>query len=112
MKLSVKLPLAFIAALLSLLAAALFGLYQLNGALAIYETSVRAQTDHERAVGNMLGDFRVQVQEWKNVLLRGKDPRQLQRYWSAFEDRERRIQQQAARLQQDLQGSDSAALVG
>lgn len=40
MKLSLKLPLAFLAALLLLLGAALFGIQQLNQALAVYETSV------------------------------------------------------------------------
>jgi hypothetical protein len=33
--------------------------------------------------------FKQQVQEWKNALLRGKDPEALDRYWKAFEDRER-----------------------
>ncbi len=40
MKLSLKLPLAFLAALLLLMGAALFGIQQLNQALAVYETSV------------------------------------------------------------------------
>ena len=40
MKLSLKLPLAFLAALLLLMGAVLFGIQQLNQALAVYETSV------------------------------------------------------------------------
>lgn len=32
----------------------------------------------------MLVAFKVQVQEWKNVLLRGKDAEQLKRYWAAW----------------------------
>lgn len=36
MKLSLKLPLAFLAALLLLMGAALFGIQQLNQALAVY----------------------------------------------------------------------------
>jgi len=35
--------------------------------------------------------FKQQVQEWKDVLLRGKDPEALDRYWKAFEDRERAV---------------------
>ncbi len=107
MKLSVKLPLAFVAALLSLLCAALFGLHQLNRSLDTYQTTVQAYNDHERAIGNMLNDFKVQVQEWKNVLLRGKDAKQLDRYWAAFETKEREIDQQARTLQAAL-GKDGA----
>ena len=32
-------------------------------------------------------EFKVQVGEWKNVLLRGKQPEQRNRYWSQFEAR-------------------------
>ncbi|VVO38640.1 methyl-accepting chemotaxis protein [Pseudomonas fluorescens] len=36
--------------------------------------------------------FKVQVQEWKNVLLRGKRPADLNTYWKQFEDRQRDVQ--------------------
>nr|WP_166366363.1 methyl-accepting chemotaxis protein [Pseudomonas akapageensis] len=42
--------------------------------------------------------FKVQVQEWKNVLLRGKNPADLNKYWSQFEDQERRVQDALGQL--------------
>lgn len=98
MKLSLKLPLAFTVSLLLLLAAALFGISRLNQALDTYQTSVAQSFEHERMASGMLNDFKVQVQEWKNVLLRGKDPEQLTRYWAAFQKQEKSINEQAQKL--------------
>ncbi|UZJ62608.1 methyl-accepting chemotaxis protein [Pseudomonas sp. KU26590] len=36
--------------------------------------------------------FKVQVQEWKNVLLRGKLPADRDKFWGQFEDQERQVQ--------------------
>jgi len=98
MKLSLKLPLVFTASLLLLLAAALFGISRLHQALDTYQTTVAQSFAHERVSASMLNDFKVQVQEWKNVLLRGKEPAQLTRYWGAFEKQERAIQEEARQL--------------
>jgi methyl-accepting chemotaxis protein len=43
--------------------------------------------------------FKVQVQEWKNVLLRGKQPQELEKYWGQFQDRQRDVQGFLARLE-------------
>jgi methyl-accepting chemotaxis protein len=98
MKLSLKLPLAFTAALLLLFAAALFGIQRLNQALDTYQTTVAHKFEQERTISGVLNDFKVQVQEWKNVLLRGKDSAQLQRYWAAFEKKEKDINTNATAL--------------
>ncbi|MEE1923718.1 methyl-accepting chemotaxis protein [Pseudomonas sp. 148P] len=36
--------------------------------------------------------FKIQVQEWKNVLLRGKQPADLDKYWQQFKAQERLVQ--------------------
>jgi methyl-accepting chemotaxis protein len=111
MKLSLKLPLAFVAALAALLCAALFGLFQLHQGLRTYETTVLAHAAQERDIGILLNDYKTQVQEWKNVLLRGKDPAQRERYWNAFQSEEAQVSQQAQRLAQTLGDSEAGQLL-
>ena len=38
-------------------------------------------------------EFKIQVQEWKNVLLRGSDPAALNKYWNQFVEQETKVQQ-------------------
>ncbi len=111
MKLSLKLPLAFAAAMVLVLCAALFGIYQLNQSLTTYQTTVQSSYSNERAISHLLNDFKVQVQEWKNVLLRGKNPEQLGRYWKAFETKEAEIAQATGQLQQALPPGEARSLV-
>ncbi|KAF1054927.1 MAG: Methyl-accepting chemotaxis protein CtpH [Stenotrophomonas maltophilia] len=44
--------------------------------------------------------FKIQVQEWKNVLLRGQTPADLQKYWGQFEEQERSVDDILQRLSQ------------
>jgi len=84
MKLSLKLPLAFAAAALMVLGAALYGIYSLNQSLNTCAATVQASNDDERATNEMAVAFKVQVQEWKNTLLRGESPKDLDKHWGAF----------------------------
>jgi methyl-accepting chemotaxis protein len=50
--------------------------------------------------------FKTQVQEWKNVLLRGHDAKQNSKYWGQFLERQQHVQQQVGELAQELQNAD------
>jgi hypothetical protein len=52
-------------------------------------------------------EFKVQVQEWKNILLRGHDPDDFAQFRQAFEGRERAVEQ---RLNQLAQAADQLAV--
>lgn len=42
--------------------------------------------------------FKIQVQEWKNVLLRGRQPADMDKYWQQFQAREQQVQELLGQL--------------
>ncbi|MBW8758358.1 MAG: HAMP domain-containing protein [Burkholderiales bacterium] len=111
MNLKLKLPLAFTGVLAALMGAALIGIHSLNDSVAIYEVEVGAQNAHERDVADVLVNFKTQVQEWKDTLLRGKDPDKLEKHWGAFAKRESAVDDKARALLATLPPGESRTLV-
>ena len=60
---------------------------------------------------DVLITFKTQVQEWKNVLIRGSDPDQLKKYWGRFQEREGDIQQALNDLIPRLQNPEAVSLM-
>ena len=111
MKISLKLPLAFAAALLLMFCAAVYGIYSLNQSLKVHATTVGASSANERAVSDLAMTFKLQVQEWKNTLLRGKDPKALDKHWGAFGKLESEMAAKAKKLVADLPAGEARSLV-
>ena len=110
MKLSRKLPLCFAAVALVVACAGFFGLSELNRSLATYGSAITSY-GHAEDVETLLSTFKTQIQEWKNVLLRGKDESERARYWQAFQDSERGVAEQLGKLSAALApGKDRALL--
>ena len=110
-KLSVKMPLVLMAILFLIAAAAVFGFLQLSRALDTFSNEVAAANQQERQVRIMSLAFQGQVQEWKNVLLRGKDPAQLDKYWGAFQEKEKEVAGSASYLQEHVSDPASKDLI-
>ncbi|CAG4917385.1 methyl-accepting chemotaxis protein [Paraburkholderia saeva] len=102
MKLVHQLPLALGAALLMASAAGLFGVFQMNDAANTYERLIEVNGAQARQVADALVAFKNQVQNGKDILLRGKNPEQLDRYWGAFQKYEQASQDLTEKLAAEL----------
>ncbi|PRP61109.1 methyl-accepting chemotaxis protein, partial [Bacillus halotolerans] len=59
---------------------------------------------HERSVLKISVKFKEQVQEWKNILLRGYDRKKFNKYLEKFKDKEKQVAEESTTLLQELQG--------
>lgn len=98
MNLSRKLPLAIAMALLFTLAAGFFGLWSAHQSLGVFHGDVQRHMAAERLAAEVEGHFKTQVQEWKNVLLRGSDNALRERHWKGFLSDERAVQDKTTAL--------------
>jgi methyl-accepting chemotaxis protein len=77
---------------------ALFAFWSLNRSFERTERILREEVETLETVRGAQIHFKLQVQEWKNLLLRGKDPLQRVKYYEAFNGEERRVSTALAEL--------------
>ena len=77
----------------------------------VFDQDVQSRMENRRIAGSIQLDFKNQVQEWKNVLLRGADPEAMAKYWGSFEADERKVQEQARLLSERLAEPKAKALI-
>jgi methyl-accepting chemotaxis protein len=94
-----------------MLAAAAAGFWQFYLSLRTFQQDVAISQNNAIAVEVMEADFKKQVQEWKDTLLRGKKPDALNKHWDNFQQRERDVSQEAERLTSSIVDPQAAQLV-
>ena len=109
MKLVHQLPLALAAALLAASAAGLFGVLRMNDAAAAYERLIEVDDAQARRAAEALVAFKNQVQNGKDILLRGRKPAALDKYWAGFQKYEQAVQAETARLAVELPPGEARA---
>lgn len=91
---------------------ALFASYNAaNNGMNGLEKLIEKDIASERAVKLMLADFKTQVQEWKNTLLRGHDQGDREKYWKRFQEREADVQNEGQALLNMLSDPEVEAVI-
>ena len=89
-----------------------FGIYSLSAFNAKLESDLaEVQTGVHTLVGlqNASIDFKTQVQEWKNILIRGNNEENFQRYEKAFFEKEAVVQERFKKSLAMIQGNNDPA---
>src|SRR5258706_9167011 len=73
------------------LVVSIFALSRVYGSIQELDRISREDFETQQAILRATVAFKQQVQEWKNVLLRGGDPAKLDSYWEAFLRQEKQV---------------------
>ncbi len=106
-----KLLVTITGALGMVIVAALGGFAVLWSSIETVAQTSRVSIGNERAVRDMTVQFEDQVEEWKDVLLRGKDPAALDKHWAAFTAKEAAIDQGGRKLLDEIADPKARNLV-
>lgn len=93
-----------------LLIVAAYGFYfhSVSKGIEDYNRLLDEEVVYQNDVGRILIEFKTQVQEWKNVLLRGHDEEQRKKYWGQFKLQEQKVSDLGESLATRIKGSEAS----
>ncbi len=94
-----------------MLCAAAVGFWQFNVSLRAFTEDVLPSQNNAISVEGVETNFKKQVQEWKDTLLRGKKPDALDKHWTGFQQRETDVRNGAEQLSRGISDPEAAQLV-
>jgi methyl-accepting chemotaxis protein len=92
---------------LVLILIAISGIKLLSDKISEYDSLITEHVTYERDILQMNFLFKVQVQEWKNVLLRGEVSEKREKYWGRFHTKQKEIQELGNKVLSGLKDSDA-----
>ncbi len=109
--LQARLILLVMSGLMVLLAVSIGAMSALNGSLSDYRELLNEHVRIENSINKMNFTFKVQVQEWKNTLLRGQDNNNRDKYWGRFKTQQNKIQDLGNHLIPTIKNSSKRTMV-
>lgn len=103
-----KILLLLVCAMTVVLITVFIGFSSIQGAVTNYGKDVNQEVTIMLEVADLNVKFKTQVQEWKNTLIRGNDPKQLDKYWGRFNKTATEIQKRYQHLLQVMPNSNPA----
>ena len=103
-----KILLLLVCAMTVVLITVFIGFSSIQGAVTNYGEDVNQEVTIMLEVADLNVKFKTQVQEWKNTLIRGNDPKQLDKYWARFNKTATEIQKRYQHLLQVMPNSNPA----
>jgi methyl-accepting chemotaxis protein len=79
-----------------------WGVISLWGQISSYQSLISNESKNQYEVSIIESNFKTQVQEWKNVLIRGGDTKQRDKYWKRFKESEASVQEKITTLQEHI----------
>src|SRR6202167_4985641 len=95
-----------------LLSASAYGFWQYAASVDVFVTNVKTSQANAIDVLVIETNFKKQVQEWKDTLLRGKKAEALDKHWAAFQQRESDVRSAAERMKAGVADREAAQLIG
>ncbi len=95
-----------------LLSASAYGFWQYAASVDVFVTNVKTSQANAVDVLVIETNFKKQVQEWKDTLLRGKKVEALDKHWAAFQQRESDVRSAAERMKAGVADKEAAQLIG
>ncbi|HTQ95723.1 MAG TPA: MCP four helix bundle domain-containing protein, partial [Candidatus Acidoferrum sp.] len=111
MKIATKLVVFFASVVVLFVLLAAVMLQQLRAVTDGYQELLSGQVSQIEMARVIQVDFKKQVQEWKDILLRGYSPEDLGKYTRQFHSQETQVQQGAKSLVQTVQDSSARELL-
>ncbi|WP_163832623.1 methyl-accepting chemotaxis protein [Spartinivicinus ruber] len=105
--LAVKIFSLFVVGLVLIFAVSEWGFIRYNSAVNQHQTLLNQDFNNALTITQINLEFKKQVQEWKNVLIRGSDSNQLNKYWGSFEAQEKKITAMLEGLKQSVKDTET-----
>ncbi|MDE1462842.1 methyl-accepting chemotaxis protein [Spartinivicinus poritis] len=103
----VKIFSLFIVGLTLIFAVSEWGFLRFSHTVDQHQTLLNQEFNNALTITQINLEFKRQVQEWKNVLIRGNDANQLNKYWGRFEAQEKKIKTMLEALQQNVKDKET-----